>query len=301
MLHESLGGEVADSPEGRFQRVNNRVTSDPMDTVSPLLNGQTEVVLQASARDGIDVIVQADGTSAFEFGGDCGEGGCIWGMTCGLDPDIRGLPMKSKFESEQALARVLVGWLSAEGWEVFQEVTAGGPICDIVAKRGLCLWAIECKLTLNLEVIEQALHWRHRANLVSVAVPRARCETMLTQLQVGVLSVNPGNYVTESVRPHFFRPRASLAKHLHEEQKTFCEAGGNRGGHWSPYKATCRNVKELVRANPGIALKELIGKVQHHYSNAASARGCIAKCAEDGLIPGVAIQREGKRITLVPA
>jgi hypothetical protein len=69
MLHESLGGEVAESPEGRFQRINNRVTSDPMDTVSPLLNGQTEVLLQSGARDGIDVIVRQTAPLPFNIAG----------------------------------------------------------------------------------------------------------------------------------------------------------------------------------------------------------------------------------------
>lgn len=214
---------------------------------------------------------------------------------------------KPRFESEKELAKSLVAWLAAERWEVYQEVQGCGGLCDIVAKRGGATWAIECKLALNLEVIAQALNWRHRANLVSVAVPYRgelhRSCSITSRLGIGILGVHhpaESNSVREFGHAAFMRVRAGAGIALHEQQKTFCEAGGNRGGYYSEFKATCSAIRRAVEANPGITLKDLLEGTTYHYSTPASARGAIAKCAADGIIEGVELRRVGKALTLYP-
>jgi hypothetical protein len=68
LLHESLGGEVASSPTSRFEKLNNRVTANPMDTVPPLLSGEIETPLDASAGGGVDVIVRQSQPLPFNIG-----------------------------------------------------------------------------------------------------------------------------------------------------------------------------------------------------------------------------------------
>lgn len=219
--------------------------------------------------------------------------------------------LRPKFESEKALAKVAVAWLAENGWEVFQEVSTGqgSPICDLVAKRGPVTWAIECKLSLNLDVIAQALHWRFRANYCAVCVPSGRAsiaaESLLQQLGVGWLFAYPEEDSRHGPRLQFQagpfrRARSDIRRFLREEQKTFCEAGGNRGGHFSPFKATCREVAGAVANRPGLTMKELLSTISHHYGSDATARACIAKWAEAGSISGVKVQRVGKHLTLHP-
>jgi len=50
---------------------------------------------------------------------------------------------------EEDLARRVIEWLQVEQWVVWQEVTPGAQqaVCDIVARRGPVIWAIECMVT----------------------------------------------------------------------------------------------------------------------------------------------------------
>ncbi len=79
--------------------------------------------------------------------------------------------------TEVELARPVVAWLGDLGWEVFQEVSAGGSVADIVARRGPVLWVVEVKRSLGLSLLGQAHAWKRRAHRVSVAVPAGRDTT----------------------------------------------------------------------------------------------------------------------------
>lgn len=105
-------------------------------------------------------------------------------------------------KKETELAAVVVEELRGRGWTVYQEVTVGGSVCDIVATSGRVLWAIEAKLGLGLPVLAQARAWQGAATLVSVAVTSGRrSSTRALALEVagkfgiGVLEVHgPGCY-----------------------------------------------------------------------------------------------------------
>lgn len=73
---------------------------------------------------------------------------------------------------ETDVAAAVVAWLSDMGWDVYQEVSLGngGRTVDLVARSGAILWAIECKVSLGLAVLEQAHDLLPYAHLVSVAV-----------------------------------------------------------------------------------------------------------------------------------
>ena len=71
---------------------------------------------------------------------------------------------------ETEIAAAVVRWLVDMEWTVYQEVSLGGRVIDLVATRGPLVWAIECKVSLGLAVLEQAYGLLGYAHYVSVAV-----------------------------------------------------------------------------------------------------------------------------------
>lgn len=219
--------------------------------------------------------------------------------------------------AEAKLAAPLVPWLQAQGWDVYQEVSIGYACqrADVVAVRGGLLWAIEAKTSLSFEVIAQARRWRQYAHLGSVCVPAPRrkgadlgrdlalrvCEAE----GVGVLTVDVEAYADKiqvelEPRPARNALVSRLRAALHPEQKTAARAGSNQGGYWTPWQRTCRDLVAIVQVHPGITLKALIESLQHHYASDASARGSLLKCAEQGLIKGVQVRRDGRAVLFYP-
>lgn len=209
---------------------------------------------------------------------------------------------------ETDLAKHIVDWLTADGWEVYQEVQPGllAHVADIVAVRRGMLWVIECKLTLSLEVIGQAEHWRQMANWSSVAVPRAKrsggrdaARRVCRLLGVGMLSVDRSGSVTIDTPPTMNRaPIELLRRALDEGHKTAAPAGTNGGGRYTPFRRTCEHLARYVAKHPGCSLKDAVDATRHHYASDSTARSCLAKWIELGRVAGVRMEREGRKIRL---
>lgn len=215
--------------------------------------------------------------------------------------------------SEQAMGPPLIGWLEAQGWDVFQEVMegAGGGVCDIVARRGPLTWAIEMKTSMKLDLIGQALCWRWKANLVSVAVPYRQvgyAKRILTDYGIGLLLVSDPAHesygegpIREAIPAALCRTRAkTLRDALRPEQKVFAAAGSTGSGHFTPFKATCLEVQRVVATSPGLTVKELIDQIKHHYQTKASARSSLFKWIDSGHIKGVELRHEGRCARVYP-
>jgi hypothetical protein len=84
---------------------------------------------------------------------------------------------------------------------------------------------------------------------------------------------------------------------------TFAPAGNARARFWSPWKATVAEIQAWSAAHPSAAFADLVRSIRHHYRTAATARSCLRRHIEDGLVPGVRLERAGGRlrIALVPA
>ncbi len=221
---------------------------------------------------------------------------------------------------ETAVAAPVVAWLEEQGWDVYQEVTFGGPIADIVATRGPLVLVVECKTSLSLDVIEQAAGWVQAAHLVFVAVPQARshrsfAERVLRWQGVGMLLVDiPKRYTptygataAELVRQRVEAPlhrRAPgsdrLRAALRPEHKTAAPAGHAGGSRWTPFRETAERVARAVAARPGITLKELLSDTSTHYRSVAAARSSLTKWIEAGVVKGVRLERDGKALRLWP-
>jgi hypothetical protein len=208
---------------------------------------------------------------------------------------------------EVDLAAKVIDYLSAQHWEIYQEVAACGSIADIVAVQGQLLWVIECKTSLSLGLIGQAFEWRKRAHFVSVAVPpkkwtkaREVARIILKNYGIGMLNIKE-HYADQAEKPMLNRKAYAqdIRKRLCDKHKTWARAGSH-SGYWTPFQETSRCVLATVRKNPGVSLKELIDDIKHHYSSDATARACISKWVQNGVIQGIETRREGKLLKFYP-
>jgi len=218
---------------------------------------------------------------------------------------------------ETEVAAPVVAWLQEQGWDVYQEVENGN-VADIVARRPLAhapdlIWVIETKTTLSLALLDQAIAWTPLAQLVSVAVPASRntsrmgnraTNLVLRHFKIGLITVAPyrTGAVTERLAPGLHRARRyeerSWEKALCEEQKTYCPAGSAQGGRWTPFKGTCKRLRGYVEKNPGCLMGEAIEGIEHHYQTKASAVSSLRSLVQEGVVPGVRFERDGRKIRL---
>ena len=214
----------------------------------------------------------------------------------------------SKRVPEVAIGRVVVSWLEAEGWDVWQEVgvSSGGGVCDIVAKRGPAIHAVECKSVANLDVLEQASWWVGRAHFVSVAVPLPRRERLYASfaksLGVGVIWVENGwHQFGDNVllvrtwdqgamsRPREDKYRRPLSYFLTDERKHWpAEAGNNLGHRYTPFRETCDHLRHVVAESPGITMRAAVERMRgHHYSDDKAARAALMQWVRLRRIKGI--------------
>ncbi len=225
-------------------------------------------------------------------------------------------------KTEQELAGKLVKWLKDQHWDVYQEVQMhqGGNIADIVAAQGPLLWVIECKKTMSLELLGQALEWRKYSNFTSVCIPyasrryskgRTAAKHLLKSNGIGLIEIREektgykhATDVDVSIRPALRRSISpSLKKSLNEKQKTYARAGNANGRRWTPFQQTCVEINKIVKRRPGITLKDLVDALpQHHYASDKTARSTIGRYAqaETSIIKGVTGRKEGRVIKLYP-
>ena len=223
--------------------------------------------------------------------------------------------------SETDLAQQVVAWLDTNKWEVFQEVRlfhSGDPIADIVARRGKCIWIIECKTSFNADVIAQSYNWIHHAHMRSIAYPkekRDRTGTFLKQVAehygIGSIIVNSfKNFDTEgytstvTYRPGEFEKHPHFADKvsaaLKPEHQSWSKAGSRGGGYYTPFKDTCQQVVAYVREHPGCTIKEMMSGVKHHYKSYRGACVQVGKFIEEGVINGIYFRKEGKELKYYP-
>lgn len=220
--------------------------------------------------------------------------------------------------TEEELASAVCLYLKDMGFEIYSEVGSyGGPVLDIVAKRGSLLWVVECKTTLNATVCAQAARSTWDANWVSVAVgERRRAGTSLVRSWLTDKLEEAGIGIIEATEPWFkedgewqvsellaprFRRRVSeqLMRNLHEAQKDYAPAGNAQGLRWSPFRQTCDLLGKYVRRHPGCSVSDAVTAIDHHYKTFTSAKQSLVKWARAGKIPAVRV--EGRPPRLYPA
>jgi hypothetical protein len=220
---------------------------------------------------------------------------------------------------ETELAAAVVAWLLAEGFAVYQEIEVAGAILDIAAVRRPVVWAIECKVRLNYEVMAQAHRWVPHVHRSLVAVPclygpHPYDQHLLEHLGLGLIDAHEVDHeVTGSQRSwHGFVVRhridgrlnarcdGRIARALREEHKTWAPAGQSGGSRWTPWNATCKDLREFVKANPGCSMKAAIDGIRHHYRTASTARSAMARWIKLERVGGVRSEVENGAIRLWP-
>lgn len=213
--------------------------------------------------------------------------------------------------TEQEMARILVAWLRDAKWKVYQEVNTGyaSPTCDIVAVQNNIVWAIECKRSLGFRVLDQAWWWLSYAHYSSAAVPAGRrsgkgyfLNNAMRHIGLGLLQIDKSGSVMEDFEPRLNRKplKSGLIDWLNDAQLSYCEAGAAHG-YWTPFKETCEDILRVVKQHPeGISVKELMGKINHHYYSSATARSCIPRHIDNGIVPGVRSEKINNRWIIYP-
>jgi len=220
-------------------------------------------------------------------------------------------------ETEAELAKIAVAWLRDLHWEVYQEVkmSYGDKRADIVAVQNKIVWVIETKMTMSIDLLDQAYHWRYYAHRVSICYPTRKSlgsfkykfnlkpvvYALMRQEGIGLMTAeHGGGYIHESIAPRLNRTAHAdrILSCLCEEHKTFAEAGNNTSTHWSPFQDTCSKLREYLTKNPGSTLKQVIDNISTHYHSKESARGSIAHWLKCGKVKGVRVEKEGRGLKL---
>lgn len=222
------------------------------------------------------------------------------------------------FKKETDLAACVVSMLDEQGWTVYQEVQmrSHGGVADIVATKGSLVYVVECKRSMGLKVWAQANRWTRWANMVSVAVPHARrswaeheaLHSILQHFGLGHIECTSGydgktHTGRQKTMPRLHRSANTkpLVSVLCPEMQT-CAPAGSRGGHWTPYKATLRMLREVVASSPGATWKEVLHGLggMHHYGTDSTCRSVLTRDIQMDLVPGVRLERDGKKWRLYP-
>lgn len=216
--------------------------------------------------------------------------------------------------AETALAAAVVAhFRSVPGARVYQEVAPDrGRRADLVVSVGPVLHVIECKLVFGFAVLRQAEAWTREAHRVSIATAYARdsyagslSQRVCKMLGLGWLEVTCDNWdgtrdewkVRELVpAPLRRRVETSLRDALMPEHETFAPAGSNKARYWSPWRATCKALREFVAEHPGCTLKAAVAGIVHHYARDSTARSSLAHWIAAKKVEGVAWRTvDGKR------
>ncbi len=229
-----------------------------------------------------------------------------------------------KAQTEAELAAKAKAWLEGRGFEVFQEVEAGGHRIDLVGRARGVVVAVECKLCFGLDVLTQARRWVGDASESWVAVPFGRTWRLKAGVALeycgliglGVLGVSGPSGAPRSQAPFHVSLEAirtdpkGLAerwrKRLHPEQKTAAPAGTNGGGYSTAFGRFCKVLAEYIEAHPGVALGDVERALEHPFSGRRSFMALMpSKFAvgpkRDARLARVRLEGNGVKATLWPA
>lgn len=206
--------------------------------------------------------------------------------------------------TEADLARTVVAELQRQGYETYEEVSLAVQArrADVVGVRGPLVVVVETKAGLSLRLLDQLLAWRGEANLVIGAVAQGRISHAVEQFcrdqGFGLWQVGAGG-VNERIAPRLLRRAAwqRLRAALRPEHRSgeYAKAGTNGGGHWSPFRDTCRALRRVVQQHPGIELRVALREIDHHYAGHKSAMGALPGLIRKGVVEGVRLDDDDSR------
>ena len=213
-----------------------------------------------------------------------------------------------KFKTEAELAEKLIAWLEKERWEIFKEVIYGHGYdrADIIAKRDGILWGIECKLTLNDSVLDQAYYLGHYTHLVSVAVPEPKSRNyrlsrvkndFIRQNGIGLIyvddhgdhrfNIDPKYSRTVNRRFWWLKDMKNLRDNKLTEYHKLVSASVNNGVYITDFLQTNIKIVDYIIKNGPCSVSEAMKGIDHHYSSNSSAYSGIGRAANFGYLKGI--------------
>lgn len=182
---------------------------------------------------------------------------------------------------EQELATHFVDFFSDH--DVYQEVPGSG-IIDIIAVKRPIVTAIEVKMCLSMDVIEQAQKNTQYAHYSYAAVPSLKrgyfgfASRVCKDYGIGILTWN-GKQVTEVSPPRLNRTihKLKLADWMKES------FAGCQSGRMTAFKATVREIVRKLEWYKGThPIKATFAEINHHYSSVTSAQSSICSLIRSG-------------------
>jgi hypothetical protein len=172
---------------------------------------------------------------------------------------------------EKDLYLPVKAFLASDGWDVKAEVNH----FDIAAIKDEKLLAVEMKLTLNLDVILQAVTRQKQADIVYIAVPKKNkvmkttrwksiCD-LLKRLEIGLLLVTTKGYgyVEEAIEPKTFvlrhnnRKRSRVIKEFERRHGDNNVGGVNKTKIITAYTELSIHIATLLKIYGELSPKEL--------------------------------------------
>lgn len=212
---------------------------------------------------------------------------------------------------ETELAQHFVEYLS-DMYDLYFEVFN----MDIVGKckSGGGVISVEVKKFLNFKVIEQAHRNMRSCHYSYIAVPRSSADNnpfglkVCENLGIGALIYNDKGLIIhndrlggslgvyEKVKPQFNRKAfVKYAKNLNSNSAFKKTTPGAKSGETATcFSITIERLEQYVRRNDGCLIKDALNNIEHHYGCVSSARSCIVKYIDTGVIK--TIRRDGSKL-----
>lgn len=179
------------------------------------------------------------------------------------------------------VAKPVENFLENLGYQIRSEVMG----CDITAIKGDELIVVECKTTMSLKLIYQAIDRQEFSDSVYIAIPVSQGKRipnfrylvkLLKRLELGLITVqhmktkvkveailDPREYRRAKKR----KKRASIINEIAERSGNY-NTGGSNGKIMTAYKEASLEIAKTLNENGALAAKELIklGTVDKTYS-----------------------------------
>lgn len=182
---------------------------------------------------------------------------------------------------EVDVAKPIEDFLTGLGYRIRSEVMG----CDITATKGDELIVVECKTSISLKLIYQAVDRQEFSDSVYIAVPvtsgkkipnRKYLLKLLKRLELGFIVVHflkSKKRVEVILDPREYRrtkkrkKRASIINEIAERTEHY-NTGGSRGKIMTAYKQASLEIAKILNENGPLTAKELksLGTVDKTYS-----------------------------------
>jgi len=219
--------------------------------------------------------------------------------------------------TETDLAKPIIDYLESFHWDVYQEVSCGAGVADILGVMGRRIWIVELKKSLSIQLLEQAIKRLKWAHYVSICIPTPSSKSSVNSFLVNEILDNYGigvffanidhsSSVTIKKSPKVNRhvPEKHLKKLLNslDPRLKNNQAGCVAGERWTPFKGFCKEVTDIVKRHPGITPVEMAKRIRSRfYPYGKDAAHAAVYYARMGLIQGVEVRNEDRRLHLYPS